>query len=106
MLAHVLASYLANFYVFIGGVFVSFSNETFTFQESDMSVQLTLNLSKAIECCPVSVLLNCVIINASSKLHLSHVAGYVCVYVRICMVRTVCIHYTGGVYACQEIRLQ
>ena len=61
--------YLANFYVFIGGVFVSFSEETYTVQESDMLVQLTLNLNGAIECCPVSVLLNCVnVINASSKL--------------------------------------
>ena len=41
-----------------------------------MSVQLTLNLSKAIECCPVSVLLNCVNINASSKLHLSYTYMY------------------------------
>ena len=55
-------------YDFLIGIELNFSNENYTVRESDMSVQVSLILSKEINCCSVSILLKCEDFDATSKL--------------------------------------
>ena len=55
-------------YDFLIGIELNFSSENYTVKESDMSVQLSLILSKEINCCSVSVLLKCENFDATGKL--------------------------------------
>ena len=58
---------IVHIYVFLIGVELNFLNENYTVYKSDMSVQLSLKLSKVINCCSVTVLLKCGDLNDTSN---------------------------------------
>ena len=51
---------------------VTFAQSAISIKESEGSVQLSVVLSKAIECCTISILVTCENINATGKLFITY----------------------------------
>ena len=57
-------------------IIVAFAQSAISVKESEGSVQLSMVLSKAIQCCTISILVTCENINTTGKLFITYV--YIC----------------------------
>ena len=58
---------IATWYLHVDNVTVAFTNSTFRVNESDGFVQVSVELNKAIVCCPISILIECENDSATGK---------------------------------------